>query len=52
MASINDDSRLAIKLEEGQPLKAMMDIPTIWKDQPPRGILNVILSRPPDGEYE
>ena len=43
LASLEDDSRHLIELEQGQRLTREMKISDIRKSQPPRGILSVIL---------
>jgi hypothetical protein len=50
VASIDDNSSHLIKLEHGLRLTAMIEISTIWKDQPPKGILSVILPCPAGSE--
>jgi len=45
LASLKDDSRHLIKLEQGQRLTFEMKISDIWESEPPRGILSVILPR-------
>ncbi|KAF8238275.1 hypothetical protein L208DRAFT_1243387, partial [Tricholoma matsutake] len=41
-----EDYAQSIKLEDDQLLKGWMDIPEVWKEQPPKKTLSVILPRP------
>ena len=48
----DDDSRRLIKLEQGQELMSEMEISDLWKTEPPKNIISVILPCPPGGECE